>query len=218
MRPRALSARGVGFMADETINGRDFVPPPAHSTIQPQLVNYWGHTPPHPSLAVSNFSAVFTRTENFLHTQSYPFDLQVDGAARVFLDGQPILDQWFNGKLRRATKMVFLQAGLHTLRVEYYNTSGGAALCLFWLPGVFTGWEGRYYNNTNFSGAPVLIRDDAELNFDWGEGAPDPRIPAMGSRWTGSVGCTSRRRANTGSASRPTIGCVCSLMAGRSQR
>ncbi|MCS6848175.1 MAG: PA14 domain-containing protein [Anaerolineae bacterium] len=178
--PTPVDYNAIGVWFGEFFAKRDFSPPPAHSTIQPQLVNYWGRTPPHPSLAINNFSAVFTRTENFLHTQSYLFDLQVDGAARVFLDGQPILDQWFNGKLRRAAKTVPIQAGLHTLRVEYYNTSGGAALCLSWLPGVFTGWEGRYYNNTNFSGAPVLIRDDAELNFDWGEGAPDPRIPGDG--------------------------------------
>jgi len=176
--PVDYNASGVWF--GEFFAGRDFVPPPVHSTIQFQLANYWGRTPPHPSLAVSNFSAVFTRTENFPYTQSYLFDLQVDGAARVFLDGQPILDQWFNGKLRRDVRTVPVQAGLHTLRVEYYNTSGGATLCLSWMPGVFTGWEGRYYNNTNFSGAPTLIRDDAELNFDWGEGSPDPRISSDG--------------------------------------
>ena len=36
----------------------------------------------------------------------------------------------------------------------------------------------RYYDNTTFSGAPVLTRQDPNINFAWGEGAPDPALPA----------------------------------------
>jgi glucose/arabinose dehydrogenase len=43
----------------------------------------------------------------------------------------------------------------------------------------------KYYDNTTFSGAPVLTRQDPEINFNWGAGSPDPAVPANGFavRW-----------------------------------
>ncbi len=47
-------------------------------------------------------------------------------------------------------------------------------------------FTGRYYDNTTFSGAPVVTRQDANVNFAWGEGSPDPALPVNGFsvRWT----------------------------------
>ena len=44
----------------------------------------------------------------------------------------------------------------------------------------------KYYDNTTFSGAPVLTRQDPNINFVWGEGSPDPALPVDGFsvRWT----------------------------------
>ncbi len=44
----------------------------------------------------------------------------------------------------------------------------------------------RYYDNTTFSGAPVLTRQDQNINFAWGAGSPDPALPVDGFavRWT----------------------------------
>jgi glucose/arabinose dehydrogenase/PKD repeat protein len=44
----------------------------------------------------------------------------------------------------------------------------------------------RYYDNTTFSGNPVLTRQDQNINFVWEDGAPDPALPVNGFavRWT----------------------------------
>jgi glucose/arabinose dehydrogenase/PKD repeat protein len=44
----------------------------------------------------------------------------------------------------------------------------------------------KYYDNTTFSGAPVLTRQDPHINFAWDDGAPDPALPAnnFAVRWT----------------------------------
>jgi glucose/arabinose dehydrogenase len=44
----------------------------------------------------------------------------------------------------------------------------------------------RYYDNATFSGTPVLTRQDANINFAWGAGSPDPALPTDGFsvRWT----------------------------------
>ncbi|HMT22464.1 MAG TPA: PA14 domain-containing protein, partial [Promineifilum sp.] len=37
-------------------------------------------------------------------------------------------------------------------------------------------WEGKYWNNRNLSGNPVLVRQDGSINFDWGDGSPAPQV------------------------------------------
>ncbi|MCS7059723.1 MAG: PA14 domain-containing protein [Anaerolineae bacterium] len=51
---------------------------------------------------------------------------------------------------------------------------------------VITDWRGDYFNNPNLAGNPALIRNDSNINFDWGNGSPDPQINADGfsTRWT----------------------------------
>lgn len=48
-------------------------------------------------------------------------------------------------------------------------------------------WEGEYYDNPNLSGNPVLSRTDETLDFDWGDGSPDRRVPSdqFSARWRG---------------------------------
>ena len=47
-------------------------------------------------------------------------------------------------------------------------------------------FTGKYYDNTTFSGAPVLTRADPTINFAWGEGSPHAALPAdnFAVRWT----------------------------------
>ncbi len=52
-----------------------------------------------------------------------------------------------------------------------------------------TSWRGEYYNNINMSGSPALVRDDANVDFDWGDGAPASEVNAdrFSVRWTSFV-------------------------------
>jgi|Deesub1362B_J571_1020462.scaffolds.fasta_scaffold01261_2 hypothetical protein len=53
-----------------------------------------------------------------------------------------------------------------------------------------TNWRGEYFNNTNLSGRPVLVRDDGSgfIDFDWGLRSPDPRVyNDFSARWTRTV-------------------------------
>jgi PKD repeat protein len=40
------------------------------------------------------------------------------------------------------------------------------------IPVVITDWRGEYYSNRSLSGAPVLVRNDVSIGFDWGSGSP----------------------------------------------
>lgn len=48
-----------------------------------------------------------------------------------------------------------------------------------------SGWTGSYYSNRSLQGSPVFSRDDSNVDFVWGNGAPDPLLPAsdFSVRW-----------------------------------
>lgn len=51
------------------------------------------------------------------------------------------------------------------------------------------GLRGEYFDNISLSGDPVIVRIDESVNFNWGAGSPDPRIPSdnFSVRWTGKL-------------------------------
>jgi beta-glucosidase len=51
------------------------------------------------------------------------------------------------------------------------------------------GFTGEYFNNTDFSGAPVSTRVDPQISFDWNAAAPVPGadMKAFSVRWTGTL-------------------------------
>lgn len=47
-------------------------------------------------------------------------------------------------------------------------------------------WRGEYYNNLSLRGTPLLVREDAEIDFDWSRTPPAPNInpDQFAVRWT----------------------------------
>jgi hypothetical protein len=47
-------------------------------------------------------------------------------------------------------------------------------------------WRGEYYNNTNLSGSPALVRMDEAISFNWGDNSPGSGINTsyFSIRWT----------------------------------
>ena len=50
----------------------------------------------------------------------------------------------------------------------------------------FPDWYGEYFANTMLTGAPIVVRNDPDVNFNWGRGAPAPGMPVdnFSVRWT----------------------------------
>lgn len=53
-------------------------------------------------------------------------------------------------------------------------------------PVAITDWRGEYWANPDLAGQSSLIRNDREINFNWGGGSPDTSLPVDGfsARWT----------------------------------
>jgi hypothetical protein len=152
----------------------------------PNLVRYdpaidfdWGYESPGDGIPADGFSVRWTRTLGFT-SGSYRFYASCDDGVRISVDNNLVVDAWQDQKLPNTrTGDIFLGSGRHTVVVEYYEHGGEASAHVWWKRlGAFTGWEGLYYDNAELRGGPALIRDDAEISFDWGEGAPADWMPA----------------------------------------
>jgi len=69
-----------------------------------------------------------------------------------------------------------------------FKISPPPALTTASCPGPATGaFTGCYYNTTDLSGNPALVRTDSSINFDWGAGSPGAAVTALNfsARWQG---------------------------------
>jgi len=139
----------------------------------------WGSGSPDSAIPADNFSVRWTRSLGFT-PGAYRFYASCDDGVRISVDGNHIVDAWQDQKLPNTSwGDVTLASGLHTVVVEYYEHGGEASAHVWWKRlGSFSGWEGRYYANAELRGGPALVRDDAAISFDWGEGAPADWMPS----------------------------------------
>lgn len=172
------------FWANPDLSG-----PPALTRNDVAVSFDWGLASPGAGLPADNFSARWTRSLNF-DAGTYRFIFQVDDGVRFYIDDQLVLDEWRDGSLRTQTVERTLTQGIHNLRVDYYERTGKATIHFAWeRQEIITGWKGEYYPNPDLLGVPVLVRDDAAIDFQWGIDAPAPGLPADGFsvRWTRDV-------------------------------
>ncbi len=153
----------------------------------------WGGGSPDAKVPADNFSVRWTRTLGF-EAGTYRFYASCDDGVRIYVDGRKVVDYWQNQKLPNTRQGdIALGAGQHTITIEYYEEGGEASAHVWWnrldAP---KSWEGRYFDNRELRGGPALIRDDAEINFDWGEGAPAAWIPSdnFSVQWTRTLNFT----------------------------
>ena len=159
-------------------------------------VNFdWGDGSPDPLLPSDNFSARWTRAVDFAGG-TYRFHMGHDDGARLYIDDVPKLNTWGCCSTDEVVD-VPLAAGSHVLRMEYFDLIGSANANLWWeavtaaCPTI-NNWMGEYWSNTDLSGPRALCRDDADVNFNWGNGSPDPTLPvdSFSARWTRMVNFT----------------------------
>ncbi len=155
---------------------------------------WWGGAPD-PRVGDDNFSVRWTRAVPFA-AGNYRFFATMDDGMRVWINDQLIIDSWTRSQEHTVSVDRFIPAGTHNIRVEHFEDGGQATAIFRWeLIGPsnagpqFPNWRGVYFNTVNLTGAPVLVRDDAYLNQNWGTAAPGPGVNAdrWSARWTRAV-------------------------------
>jgi hypothetical protein len=183
--PSTLGWKGE-YWANLTLTGN-----PALVRTDKDVAFDWGQRGPGGTLPSDNFSARWTRRAYF-DGSTYRFNVLVDDGMRLWVDNQLILDAWTDHDSARMTANQVLTQGTHTLKVEYYERIGNARVWVWWekaTVSVYSEWKGEYWNNRTLSGDLVLVRNDRDINFDWGKGSPSPSLPVddFSARWTRKV-------------------------------
>jgi hypothetical protein len=145
----------------------------------------WGTGRASGCTGVDNFAVRFTRTISVSSAGDYKFTTTTDDGARLWVDGQLLIDRWVDQAPASYTATKTLAAGTHDVRMEYYENAGGAVAALRWeylgsaCPNAALGtpsdrWKLEIFNARDLSGGTVEQRTDAVgaggFSFDWGTG------------------------------------------------
>ncbi|BAU12498.1 PA14 domain-containing protein [Leptolyngbya sp. NIES-3755] len=211
--PPPLGGNGNGLRA-EYFDNADFTG--TRVTRTDAIVNFnWGSGSPDPLIAPDTFSALWTGQILAPTTGAYQFFTTTDDGARLFINGQQVIDSFINQAATERTGTINLVGGQrYDIRMEYFENGGLASARLAWAgPGITkqivpqsqlfsnttpppppppagtgTGLRGEYFDNIDFTSLRVT-RTDPTVNFNWGTGSPDPQIApdTFSVRWTGQI-------------------------------
>lgn len=131
--PTPTATAAIANWRGEYFNNRNLSGVPLLVRDDASLDFNWGTGAPGSGLPVDDFSARWTRTLTF-NAGRYAFTALADDGVRLWIDGQPVLDDWHDGGAGLVSGVVTLSQGTHVLRVEFYEASGLAALQLKWEP------------------------------------------------------------------------------------
>jgi hypothetical protein len=177
-------------------NNKDLSGDPVLQRFEANLDHDWGTGSPS-GVNNDNFSARWKRTSYF-SAGTYRFTATMDDGLRLWVDDNLLIDSWWDSQVHSLSADVYLTGGDHEVKVKYYDAGGQAVAKLQWtqIPGsagAIYNWRGEYFNNPWLSGSPVLVRDDQNIDFDWGGGAPEWNVVAadqFSARWTRTLSLT----------------------------
>jgi hypothetical protein len=200
---------GTGLYG-QYFNNPNLTGPPALTRIDGPIDFSWVSRSPGPGIGIDSFSIRWTGKVLPQYSETYTFYVFSDDGVRLWINGQLLLDRWFNQYGPEvASAPITLQAGQkYDIRIEYYEAYAGAEIHLSWsspstpkqiVPasrlfpvapqGNGIGLTGNYFNNTTLTGPPALTRIDGPLDLAWVSGSPGPGIGIdnFSVRWTGKL-------------------------------
>jgi VCBS repeat-containing protein len=147
----------------------------------------WRSGSPGEEIPADNFSARWTREVEF-EEGIYHFRVRMDDGARLYVDDQLAVDGWEDGTNRVLTVDLAMSEGEHDLRLEYYEHAGEARTSLRWEKPedpTYAEWKGEYWFTPDLDSEWALVRNDQEINFNWGDESPAAGFPSddFSVRW-----------------------------------
>ena len=122
----------VQGLRGEYFDNMDLSGDPVVTRVDPQVSFDWGGGSPAPDLPSDHFSVRWTGTLTAPTTGDYELGTTSDDGSRLYLDDRLVVDNWGDHPPRQRTATVHLDAGPHTIRVDYYENGGGAMVVLGW--------------------------------------------------------------------------------------
>lgn len=91
----------------------------------------WGNGRPDPMISDDDFTADLVGSFDF-PGGPVEFSVTTDDGTRLMVDGQVVIDGWYNQPPTLYTGVVDLAPGPHLVEIEYYEAGGGAVLRASW--------------------------------------------------------------------------------------
>src|SRR5258708_6297684 len=98
---------------------------PAFTRIDSAVVFNWRPYGPGPGISSINVPVLLTSVQ-YMNAGTYRFNITTDDGARVYIDGQNILDAWHDQAATTYYVNVQVVAGNHAFQVDYYQGQGDA--------------------------------------------------------------------------------------------
>lgn len=99
--------------------------------METSLNHNWGVGSPAPEIQADHFSARWTTTVD-LPAGTYKFTATADDGMKVWVDGNQIIDMWYEHPPLTIVSYVDLSAGSHSIQVDYFDLGGIAVAQLDW--------------------------------------------------------------------------------------
>ena len=101
--------------------------------VDPTVDFVWGASAPATGIAADTFSARWAGTVQPPTTGTYTFFTESDDGVRLWVDGQPIVDNWTDHARTENSGTIALTAGVrYAVRMEFYENGGDAVARLLW--------------------------------------------------------------------------------------
>ena len=150
----------------------------------------WDDGSPGAGIASNRFVARWTKPVS-LSAGLYRLSGVHDDGMRAYIDDVAVFNDWNPGNTSFSVDRV-VAGGTHELRVEQFESGGGAKAAFTYerigdVPASSDGgYQAEYFDNPDVSGTPALTRQDDDIDFNWGDGAPGDGVPAnnFSARWT----------------------------------
>jgi len=129
--PNPGGASGVWTASYFSNVNRDVGGQPTFSRIDPSIAFNWGAGSPDPLITPDLFAARWVSTQSF-QAGAYRFFALVDDGVRLYVDGNLVIDEWFEHNGSTLFADVTLTAGVHALRVDYFEFGHDAQIYVWW--------------------------------------------------------------------------------------
>ncbi len=115
----------------EYYNGTSLSGAPAATQWDGAIGFEWGTGAPIAGVAADRFSIRWKRTAQF-YDDNYAFCAMADDGVRYYLDGVLVLDEWHANNGVAYCGQADVRAGVHEMKVEYYEDGGDALIYVWW--------------------------------------------------------------------------------------
>jgi hypothetical protein len=201
--PQRLRAQAtVQWQADYWANTTLAGPPAATRTESTPDYNWGDGAPADTGLPSDRFSARW-RTTLDLPAGRYEFVVQADDGVRLWVDDEQLINEWTVQSREQFVAQKTLDGAPVNVRLDYFENTGEALISLSWrqldapgpdvLPTTTSAagapvnlWRGEYFADTDLTQF-AFVRNDADLNFNWGAGSPNSSAlgnDRFSARWT----------------------------------